>query len=572
MEKVFSPITNIFKSYFSSVENSISRRLLRSVLSIYFVLTLIVTSAHIISEYYSAKDDVQGTLVASGKTFHDILAADMWNYNYEQLSITAESMMRLPFITGIEVTVSEEVKPMFSRNKKEKGKAGDESSFWHEFDLNYMDSEELHHIGKVRIYSDTSVVLNQIKSGLLILTINAIIKTIALLLLVTIVFNRLLTRPLEKLARHAESIDTENPEFKPIKVADNPKDELGQLQIAMNRMMGKTTDTIQKLDSLNKGLEERVMARTQKLRETVAQLDKEQIALKSEVESRKKSELALSQSLAQLKQAQVKLVSSEKMASLGMLAAGIAHEINNPISFVLSNVGVLSEYNEVFHTLLKDYKSYAETAPVTDDKAKEILERISKYEKEEDIEFIVSDSLNLLRSTEDGISRVVAIVKNMKTFSHPDAENEHSIDVHEVLDSTLLLLKNEIRTNVRVIQKLNAQAFVIKSNRNQLGQIFLNIIINAVQALSDSPDGIIQIRTENDEQSLSIHIMDNGCGIPEDKIKLIFDPFYTTKEVGEGTGMGLSISYGIVQKYNGSINVHSAPGKGTKFTLQFPLE
>jgi two-component system NtrC family sensor kinase len=572
MQKVFSPITNIFKNYFSSVENSISRRLLRSVLSIYFVLTLIVTSGHIVSEYYSAKDDVQETLVASGKTFHDILAADMWNYNYEQLSITAESMMRLPFITGIEVTVSEEVKPMFSRNKEEEGKAGDDSSFWHEFELNYMDSEKLHHIGKVRIYSDTSVVLNQIKSGLLILTINAIIKTIALLLLVTIVFNRLLTRPLGKLARHAESIDTENPEFKPIKVANNPKDELGQLQIAMNRMMEKTTDAIYNLDSLNKDLEKRVMARTSALRETVAELDKEKIILHNEVESRKKSELALSQSLAQLKQAQVKLVSSEKMASLGMLAAGIAHEINNPISFVLNNVSVLSEYNEVFHTLIKDYKSYAETALVVDDKAKEILERISQYEKEEDIGFIISDSLSLLESTEDGISRVVAIVKNMKTFSHPDAESEHSVDVHEVLDSTLLLLKNEIRTNVRVVKKLNAQAFVINCNRNQLGQVFLNLIMNAVQALSDSSDGIIQIRTENDEKSLSIHIMDNGCGISEDKIELIFDPFYTTKDVGEGTGMGLSISYGIVKKYNGSINVHSAPGKGTKFTLQFPLE
>lgn len=563
-------MTNIFKRYFSSVENSISRRLLRTVLSIYFILTLVVTSAHIVSEYYSAKGAVHTMLVASGETFNDILAADMWNYNYIQLGITAESMMRLPFITGIEVTVSEEAKPMFSNYKAQDGKVGDESLFWHEFELSYLDFETLHQIGKVRIYSDTSVVLNQIESGVYTLIINAIIKTIALVVLITVIFNRLLTRPLEKLAHHAESIDTDNPEYTPITVADNPKDELGLLQIAMNRMLKKTIDTIKKLDSLNKNLEKRVMDRTQKLRETVGQLDKEQVALKTEVESRKESELALSKSLTQLKQAQVKLVSSEKMASLGMLAAGIAHEINNPISFVLSNVNVLSEYNEAFHTLIKDYKSYSEAVLLVDDKAKDILGRIQKYEKEEDIEFIIADSLSLLKSTEDGISRVVDIVKNMKTFSHPDADSVHNVDVHEVLDSTLLLLKNEIRSNVRIVKELNAEVSAIQCNRNQLSQIFLNIIMNAVQALADKEGGIVHIRTESDEQSVLIHIIDNGSGIAEDQIKLIFDPFYTTKEVGEGTGMGLAISHGIIEKHNGKISVSSVLGKGTKFTMQFP--
>lgn len=563
---------NIFRHYFSSVENSISRRLLRTVLSIYFVVTLVVTSGHIVSEYYSAKDDVHNMLDASGKTFHDILAADMWNYNYQQLSITSESMMRLPFITAMEVTISEEAKPMFASSKAEEGKVDDENLFWHEFELNYLDNDVLHHIGKVRIYSDTTVVIEQIKSGLYILLINAIIKTIALLILVTVVFNRLLTQPLGKLAHHAESIDTENPEFEPIEIANNSKDELGLLQIAMNRMMGKTTDTIKKLDSLNKNLEKRVMTRTQKLRETVAQLDKEQAALKTEVESRKKSELELSKSLTQLKQAQVKLVSSEKMASLGMLSAGIAHEINNPISFILNNFNVLSDYNDTFHTLIKDYKSYAESALVVDDKAKEILGRIKEYEEEEDLEFIIADSLSLLKSTGDGITRVVDIVKNMKTFSHPDIESEQGVDVHEVLESTLLLLKNEIKSNVRIVKKLNATTDSINANRNQLGQVFLNIIMNAVQALPESTDGIIQIHTESNDQSILIYITDNGCGIPEDKLKLVFDPFYTSKAVGEGTGMGLSISHSIVNKYHGTISVSSVQGKGTKFTLVFPLE
>ena len=564
-------MTNIFKRYFSSVENSISRRLLRSVLSIYIVLTLVVTSAQIAIEYYSAKSAVQNMLVASEKTFHNILAADLWNYDYDQLSITAESMMRMPFITGIEVTIPEEGQTLFSSSAQD-GEPAAKHLFWHEFQLNHMEYDESHHIGTVRVYSDISVVINQIESGLYTLVVNAIIKTIALIILITVVFNRLLTRPLEKLAHHAESIDIENLEFKPIQVADNPKDELGLLQEAMNRMMGKTIDTIKKLDSLNKNLEKRVMARTQTLRETVGQLDKEQVALKREVESRKESELALSKSLAQLKQAQVKLVSSEKMASLGMLAAGIAHEINNPISFVLNNVNVLSEYNDAFHTLIKDYKSYSEAVLLVDDKAKDILGRIQQYEKEEDIEFIIADSLSLLKSTEDGISRVVEIVKNMKTFSHPDAESVHSVDIHEVLDSTLLLLKNEIRTNIRIIKELNASASIIKCNRNQLGQIFLNIIMNAVQATTENSEGIIHIRTENDGQEILIHIIDNGCGIPADKIKLIYDPFYTTKAVGEGTGMGLAISHGIVNKHNGKISVSSVPGKGTKFTLQFPLE
>lgn len=565
-------MSNLFNRYFRSVENSISTRLLRSVLSIYFVLTLSVTAVHIAIEYYSAKGDVHDVLVASGATFHDILAADMWNYNYDQLSITAESMMRLPFITGIEVSIPEEATISFPNSRVTQETFSIDAFFWHEFELTYMENKTLNHIGKVRIYSDTSVVLDQIDSGLYTLIINAIIKTIALVLLVTVVFKRLLTQPLGKLAKHAESIDTENSEYEPITVAENPKDELGLLQNSMNRMLSKTTDTLKKLEGANKDLERRVVARTQKLREAVAQLDEDQVVLKREVESRKKSELALTHSLTQLKQAQVKLVASEKMASLGMLAAGVAHEINNPISFVFQNVKVLGEYNDIFYTLINDYKSYGETALTDAAKASDILAAIQQYEKKEDLEFVLSDSISLLKSTEDGITRVIDIVKNMKAFSHPDAESVSRIDVHEVLDSTLQLLKNEIRSHIRIEKDLNASAFFIKSNRNELGQVFLNIIMNAVQAASKEAAGIIQIRTESDGQTLSINIIDNGCGIAEDKIKLIFDPFYTTKEVGEGTGMGLSISYGIVQKHKGDIGVSSVLGEGTKFTLQFPLE
>ncbi len=565
-------MNNIFKRYFKSVENSISRRLLRSVLSIYFIVTLGVTAAHVISEYFSTKDAVRDMLIASGETFHDILAADMWNYNYAQLSITAESMMRLPFITGIEVSISEEPEPMFSSNKNEVTEIDNIDTFWHEFPLSYSDTNVLHEIGKVKIYSNTTVVVDQIKSGLYILMINAIIKTAALLILVTVIFNRLLTRPLGKLAYHAESIDTDNPEYTPINIANNPRDELGQLQIAMNRMMRKTTESIQNLDSLNKDLEKRVLSRTEKLIETVSKLDEEKIALRHEVESRRKSERALSKSLAQLKQAQVKLIASEKMASLGMLSAGIAHEINNPISFVLNNVNVLGEYNEAFHILIKDYKLYIQALQAENSDAEEILSRIKEYEEEEDLEFIISDSLSLLDSTKEGISRVVEIVRNMKTFSHPDTETEHKVDVHEVVESTLLLLKNEIKSHIRIVKKLNANKTGIQCNRNQLGQVFLNIIMNAVQAMPEDPGGIIQLHTESDDQNLIIYITDNGCGIAEDKLSLIFDPFYTSKAVGEGTGMGLSISYSIVNKYNGKISVSSVKGKGTKFALQFPLE
>jgi signal transduction histidine kinase len=563
-------MNNIFKRYFSSVENSISRRLLRSVLSIYIVLTLIVTAAQVAIQYYSAKSAVQDMLVASEETFKNILTADLWSYDYKELSITAESMMQMPFITGIKVTIPEESQTLFNSTKETELES--QHLFWHEFDLTFLQDEELFHIGNVRVYSDISVVMNHIESGLYTLIINAIIKTIALIVLITVVFNKLLTRPLEKLAHHAESIDIENLEYKPIKVTDNPKDELGMLQIAMNSMMDKTLDTIKKLDNFNKNLEKSVMARTYKLRETVGELDKEQSALKTEVESRKESELALSKSLEQLKQAQVKLVSSEKMASLGMLAAGIAHEINNPISFVLNNVNVLSEYNEAFHTLIKNYKSYSEAVLLVDGKAQDILSGIQQYEKEEDIDFIISDSISLLKSTEDGVLRIIDIVKNMKTFSHPDTESVDSVDVHEVLDSTLLLLKNETRNNLRIIKELNASEFIIKCNRNELGQVFLNIIINAAHAMAKSSDSTIHIRTENIEQAILIHIVDSGCGISADKIELIYDPFYTTKVVGEGTGMGLSISYGIVNKYNGKINVTSVLGEGTEFTLQFPLE
>ena len=554
------------KDYFRSVENSISKRLLGSVLSIYFVLTLIVTVIHIAIEYHYAKRDIERVLVASENTFHDILTADLWNYDYDQLNITSESIMRLPYVVGLEVFSAEGGKLLFSGGETIGNTNDEEGLFWSDFSLDKNIDDAITHIGDVRIYSNRTVVVRQIESGIYSLIVNAIIKTIALVLLVIVVFNRLLTRPLGKLARHADSIDPDAAGFEPIHISQNPNDELGVLQTAINGMMEKIGDTINKLDTLNKKLEERVLARTEQLRETVDQLGKERSVLRTEVDTRKKSQLALARSLQKLKHAQNALVESEKMASLGQLAAGVAHEINNPISYVQQNMLTLGEYNDFFHTLLNEYKhllaANAESRDTTD-----IQGRINDVLHKEDLEYLLEDSVDLIESSVDGIKRVAEIVKNMKTFCHPDEEARQEVNIHEVIEAALLLSQNETKYIAEVEKDLQADNPVVPCNRNQISQVFLNMIVNAAHAVGDKEQGVIRIHTENEGDQLLIHIIDNGCGIPEDKTEKIFEPFYTSKSVGKGTGLGLSISYGIIKKHNGGISVASTPGKGTRFTI-----
>ena len=314
----------------SSFRHSISIRLLKIVLSIYFLLTFLVTSAHIYIEYTAAKDDIKSELVVTERTFRDSLTETIWNMDEFQLKITAEGITQLPSVIGVEIynvqgNVILQTEQTSTMQKKIKS-----DIFWHEFPLEYVHKKKTKTLGTVRLISSNSIVFNRIKLGIFILIIGALIKTAALVLLITIVFNRLLTRPLGYLANEAGKIDLNNIQNRNIEIDGHEESELKTLETALNNMMNKIVISVSELEELNKGLEKKVAERTTSLNNTVKQLDQDQQALKQEVAIRMEKEkallkgrLELQNSLNELKQMQEQLIESEKMDSLGELVAGI---------------------------------------------------------------------------------------------------------------------------------------------------------------------------------------------------------------------------------------------------------
>jgi PAS domain S-box-containing protein len=265
--------------------------------------------------------------------------------------------------------------------------------------------------------------------------------------------------------------------------------------------------------------------------------------------------------IGQLEETQMQLLQSEKMASIGQLAAGVAHEINNPIGFVNSNLSTLQEYVDGMLRLLAAYERIEDTL------VNEALQDVTHLKQEIDIGYLRGDIGNLLAESLDGLQRVRRIVKDLKDFSHVGELEQQSANLESGLDSTLNVVWNEIKYKADVVKEYGGIPEV-NCIASQLNQVFMNLLINAVQAIEEH--GRITIRTGHDEKTVWVEVEDTGKGIKPEQLGKIFDPFFTTKSVGMGTGLGLSLSYGIVKKHNGRIEVKSELGKGTSFRVFLP--
>ena len=265
-----------------------------------------------------------------------------------------------------------------------------------------------------------------------------------------------------------------------------------------------------------------------------------------------------------LQETKDQLLQSEKMASIGQLAAGIAHEINNPVGFVNSNMGSLKNYVSTLLEVVEGYdKAIHIAAPNPDIEA-----FIVKIRKKADLEFLAEDVNDLFNESLDGLKRVKDIVQSLKDFSHVGESEWQIADLHNGLDSTLNIVNNEIKYKATVVKEYGVIP-QIKCLASQLNQVFMNMLINASHAIPEK--GIITIRTGCDHESVWVAISDTGTGIAQENLTRIFDPFFTTKPVGSGTGLGLSLAYGIINKHNGRIEVNSELGKGTCFTIYLPI-
>lgn len=271
----------------------------------------------------------------------------------------------------------------------------------------------------------------------------------------------------------------------------------------------------------------------------------------------------------QLKENQAQLVQAEKMSSLGQLTAGIAHEINNPVGFVRSNLERLAEYASVFTGLLDAYERAEKRIEDGDPlDASDLFAEVRALRAERKVDFMREDIHVLIAESCTGVEQITEIVQGLRDFSRIDEPDFQSANINDGIEATLRLIWNELKYRFEVRQELGDLPR-IHCHPGQLNQVFMNLLLNAAQATPEK--GVITIQTEAADDHVTVRISDTGAGIDPEVLPRIFEPFYTTKPVGKGTGLGLSISYGIIKRHKGEIYAESEPGEGTTFTINLPI-
>ncbi len=343
--------------------------------------------------------------------------------------------------------------------------------------------------------------------------------------------------------------------FKTAPIAEKGHDELTELAKTFNLLVKNLETEYQsrleaenELTQLNQSLEEKIARRTQALSE--------------------KNDL-LEQSNKELKETQQQLFQAEKMASVGQLAAGVAHEINNPVGFVSSNLNTLTDYLSMFQILMTLVKKLEPEADVEAQKA--LIIEIHQFYAQHDFDFISEDVTPLIEESVEGLTRVSEIVKGLKVFSRIDSDEKQWFDLNHCLNTTLTMVNNKLKYICKV-EKQFADLPRVYFNVGKLTQVFTNLLINAGQAIeATGKQGVITVHTYLQGKQVIVDITDTGCGISEENLEKLFNPFFTTKPEGQGTGLGLSITYGIIQEHGGNIEVTSKEGEGSRFIITLPV-
>jgi|TARA_R110002153_G_scaffold42079_10_gene119923 signal transduction histidine kinase len=343
--------------------------------------------------------------------------------------------------------------------------------------------------------------------------------------------------------------------YQDISVKVRGKDELSELAEAFNQLVELLKDenihrerVEGELKELNSLLEVKVKQRTSLLNQKNFQLE----------EANK-----------DLKEAQVQLLQAEKMASVGQLAAGVAHEINNPIGFVNSNMHTLSEYVATYQMIFQQLNDVL--LKDTDAHQDEAIKQLRNIIQQQDMEFINSDISELITDSKDGLIRVAEIVKGLKLFSRVDSDEMQSYNLNDCVRTTLAMVNNQLKYICSVETHLGSIPHIMM-NMGKISQVVTNLLINAGQAIeSTGVQGTITITTRELDGYIELSVQDTGCGIESSHLDKLFNPFFTTKPEGQGTGLGLSISFGIAQEHGGTLHASSKDGEGSCFTLCLPI-
>lgn len=307
-------------------------------------------------------------------------------------------------------------------------------------------------------------------------------------------------------------------------------------------------------------------------------LKSNQLALKDAFEMLNLKNISLKNATGKLKKMQFQLIQKEKLSAIGELAAGVAHEINNPLGYISSNHETLGKFLKSLKTILVKYRSFINEIGTSSQYYGLIndINTIKENEESLNIDFILGDIDELMSDSKDGIERVSKIVKSLQSLARADNDGEGNYyNINNIIEETLLVIKNEWKYSI-TIKKIYGDMPDIYCNKGQIGQVLLNLIINSIQAIKEhnkEEKGNITITTQSTKKFVSVMIEDDGPGIEKKLFSKIFNPFFTTKAVGKGTGLGLSISHDIiVDKHKGEISVKSELGKGTIFSIKLPFD
>lgn len=287
---------------------------------------------------------------------------------------------------------------------------------------------------------------------------------------------------------------------------------------------------------------------------------------KSQVEAQKEE---LEKNIEQLKETRLQLIQSEKLSSIGQLAAGIAHEINNPMSYIKSNLTTLGRYFDAFAEAIALQEKLTQVEPQNQQAATDCLQQLQSLHTQRDFEFLIPDSREILKDSIDGAVRIQGIVKDLYSFAHVNNNGFTQVDLNALVQQAVRILSNQLSADIEVRMKLG-EVPAITAEGDKLSQVFLNLLVNAAHAIDGR--GRITLATGSRGDKVWLQVKDSGCGIPEDTLVKIFDPFFTTKEVGEGTGLGLHMVQEIVNRHSGKIDVQSLPGKGSLFSVILPVQ
>lgn len=538
---------------------SISTRLLKRVLSIYLLVTALIFVVQVAIEYAVEREDIDDAFAMVERTFDEGIAYGLWHFDRDQVALVANGMAELPYISRVEI-VDAAGKSVFDVQSPHHGDEGSflDRSFSHVFEVGRQADAGWVTLGQVRISSNNRAIVERLMPGMITTLVGVALKAALLIGLVIISFNAVLTRPLGRLAEFAGSIDPENIPVDRPRISTTPGDEIGVLENALGGLIDKVERSMADMDTLNRELEHKVVERTASLAKAVEALEHERGALAAEVGTRKAKERALEEanarlerSLDSLRKAQTQLVETEKMAALGGLVAGVAHEINTPVGLGITGI-------THFQHLIED------------------LERRFRAGELEEAQFtqFLADAVELVRSIHVSLTRTAELVRSFKLVAVDQShESVRIFDLRAYANEVLVTHTSLLKKIPVHVQVDGPEVLAIHSDPGVWSQVLSNLIVNAVRyAFSPGTPGRIVITLrEPDPEHVVLEFADDGKGMTEAVMNRIFEPFFTTGRDKGGSGLGMHIVFNLItQRLKGSISVASAPGEGARFVITAP--